>query len=144
MASGGTGNHGILINPGITVSPANFIAQDIMGGPGNNNNTIGFYIHGGTLGSSASNLIFISAGSLSTGASNSGIQVDTSGTTGMIIVGNGGTIDLVGTGGGFYSNLGSNNYGINLNNATLIAGNGGSAVNTINMTGIGGPGLLGL
>ena len=75
--SGGAGNHGILINHGISLSLANFIAQDIMGGPGNNNNTIGFYINGGTLGSASSNLIFISAGSLSTGGSNSGIQIDT-------------------------------------------------------------------
>ena len=45
----------------------------------------------------------------------------------MIVVGDGGTIDLVGTGGGLYSNLGSKNHGINLNGATLIAGNGGIA-----------------
>ncbi|TPW18436.1 MAG: hypothetical protein FD130_244, partial [Halothiobacillaceae bacterium] len=61
-----------------------------------------------------------------------------------MIVGDGGTIELNGTGGGLYStSSGANNYGIYLSSATLTAGNGGSLTNAINFTGIGGTGLTG-
>ena len=51
-------------------------------------------------------------------------------------MGNGGTITLNGTGGGIYSSGGLNNYGVSLDNCTLISGNGGSSRQVINVTGI--------
>ena len=60
-------------------------------------------------------------------------------------MGDGGTISLKGTGGGLYSNSsGTTNYGVELAGATLIAGNGGATVNTINISGAGGMGTTGV
>ena len=134
--SGNTNHNGVVINTGIAVSAPAIIATDCLGGPGTGSDR-GFYINGGTLGSSATNEISITAGSLGTGSNETGIRVDTSG---IIQVGNGGTITLNGTGGGFYNGTGANNYGVNLNGATLSAGNGGTFPSTINITGIGGHG----
>ena len=50
-------------------------------------------------------------------------------------------LSLKGSGGGLYNDgTGSNNYGVELANATLTAGNGGTTVNTINVSGYGGAG----
>ena len=70
-----------------------------------------------------------------------GILVDTNTTVGKLIVGEGGTMTLVGTGGGAYnSSTATNNYGVQFNGAILTAGNGGTALDTIYITGIGGNG----
>ena len=52
-------------------------------------------------------------------------------------------MSLKGSGGGLYNGTGASNYGVELANATLTAGNGGSVVNTINVTGVGGIGTGG-
>ena len=49
-------------------------------------------------------------------------------------------MSLKGTGGGLYNGVGASNYGVELANAILTAGNGGSTVNTINISGYGGLG----
>ncbi len=134
--SGTTGHHGVMINSGVTVTAPAIIASDCTGGPGAGSD-IGFYVNGGTLGSSIANQISVMGGSLGGGSSEVGIQVDTSG---QIIVGNNGTIALFGTGGGVYNGSGSNNNGVLFNGCTLTAGNGGSQATTINVTGIGGSG----
>ena len=95
----------------------------------------------GALGTIRTHIISISAGSLGTGANEYGINAPTGGS---VVVGNGGTITLVGTGGGFYSNTASGNHGISFTGAMLSAGNNGSAASTINITGLGGGGLYAL
>ena len=78
---------------------------------------------------------------MGTGANEYGIYAPTGG---AVVVGNGGTITLVGTGGGFYSNTASGNHGISFTGATLSAGSGGSQASQINITGLGGGGLYAL
>ena len=134
--SGTTNQHGVMINSGVTVTAPSIIALDCNGGPGTGSD-IGFYVNGGTLGSSITHQISVIGGSLGTGSREVGIEVDTSG---HIIVGNGGTITLFGAGGGAYNGAGLNNIGIYFNGCTLTAGNGGSQATAINIAGIGGSG----
>jgi filamentous hemagglutinin family protein len=134
--SGGTGADGVVINSGKTVTAPAILATDCYGGPGTGTD-IGFFINGGTLGSSLANQISISAGSLGTGSNEVGIQASSNS---QIIVGDGGTISLVGTGGGVYNGSGSDNHGVEFNACTLTAGNGGTQATAINVTGIGGSG----
>ena len=143
VSGGGTStsttNYGVFIGSATTITAPIITGSAIYGGPGSNNNC-GLYVNGGTLGTAATNVMNIQAGSLGTGSNEVGILVDTSG---KVQVGEGGTLTLHGTGGGTYSSAGGSNYGIQLNSATLSAGNGSSLTDTINITGIGGQGLSG-
>ena len=151
----GTGNYGVLVNVGISLSLANVIATDIYGGAGVGSasyvggqwqGSVGFYVNGGTLGGTTTRIVSITAGSLGTGSGEAGIVIDDHhnlGTYGSIVTGDGGTITLVGAGGGNYSGAGGSNYGVYFSGATLTAGNGGAAVNTMTVTGVGGTGTLG-
>ena len=133
--SGGTNEHGVYVP--FAVTSTSIIATDCYGGQGTGTD-IGFYITtGGSLGSSITNQISITAGSLGTGSNEVGIQVDGSG---QIVVNDGGTITLNGSGGGLYNGAGANNHGVTLSGAILTAGNGGSSATTINISGIGGHG----
>ena len=108
---GGTGSvgspttlqHGVFVT-GSMAAPV-ISATDCYSGPGSNTD-VGFYVNGGTVGSSATHLVSITGGSLGTGTGAVGVQVDTSG---QIIVGNGGTISLNGSGGGLYNGTGATN-----------------------------------
>ena len=129
--SGGSSNLGVNIASAVS-APA-IIAIDCLGGPGTGNDW-------GFCGGSCAwvffqNLISLTAGSLGTASSEYGIDV-----TSTIQVGDAGTMTLNGTGGGLYNGSGSQNFGIFLNGATLIAGNGGTAATPINITGMGGSG----
>ena len=112
--SGGTANHGVFIPSGVTVTAPTLIGRDVEGG-----GSIGFYLNGGAFGSTGTNQIYIQAGSVGIGSNEVGIQIDNSG---QMIVGDGGTMTLVGTGGGIYNGNGGSNYGVNLTSATLSAG----------------------
>ena len=144
VAGGGTAgsnnNYGVYVQAAVTAT--SIIASDVFGGPGSSND-IGFYISGAgaSLGASFTNVLTITAGSLGTGTGEVGIQVDTGGT---IQVGDGGTMNLVGTGGGLYNGTGTNNHGVSLAAAILTAGNGGSPATAINISGIGGHGSGGV
>jgi hypothetical protein len=132
--SGANNNHGVFLSAG-TVASSNITALDCLGGPGTSTD-IGFYVFGGQLGNVATSRITISAGSLGTGSFESGIRVDNN-----IVVGNGGTISLTGTGGGFYSSTGNSNHGVFLNSGSITVGVlGNSNPNTLTITGIGGAG----
>jgi hypothetical protein len=124
------------VNLGASVSAPVIIASDVMGGPGTGSD-YGFYVvSGNTLGSLATNVLSITAGSLGTGSNEYGINL-----SGTLQVGNGGTMTLNGTGGGVYSGAGTNNHGIFFNAAVLLAGTDvGTGQNTINVTGMGGSG----
>ena len=131
------GNHGVLINSGVIVNGYNIIATDCFGGPGSSTD-IGFFLNGGTLGSTTTNEISISGGSLGLGSNEYGIEI-----AGTVQVGNAGVITLTGTGGGIYNSVSgastpTNNFGVNLNGATLTAGNGASTPAMIYITGTGG------
>ncbi|TPW18499.1 MAG: nuclear pore complex protein Nup98-Nup96, partial [Halothiobacillaceae bacterium] len=138
IAGGGSGtatqNDGVYIPSGVTVSAPIILGTDLLGGPGTNNN-VGLHI-AGTLGSSTTNKLYMNAGSLGQGSQEYGIYLD----SGSALVSNGGTLELIGAGGGLYITSGSNNHGIELSGATLTAGNGGAATNIILLTGIGGAG----
>ena len=97
------------------------IATDIYGGAGIGSATysgnqwqgsVGFYNNGGTLGNATTRIVSITAGSLGLGSGEAGIVVDNhGGAFGQIVTGSGGTITLVGTGGGVYnSSTATNNY----------------------------------
>ncbi|TPW14023.1 MAG: Uncharacterized protein FD130_1457, partial [Halothiobacillaceae bacterium] len=144
VSGGGSGtasNYGLFIN-NVSLSAPIILSSDLLGGPGFNNN-YGLYVSGSSavLGSTSMNKINVIAGSLGNGSNESGIVVDLGGS---IVVGNGGTINLVGSGGGLYSSSGFQNYGIYLNQATLASGTGGSTLNTIILTGFGGEGTGGV
>ncbi|HSX11413.1 MAG TPA: filamentous hemagglutinin N-terminal domain-containing protein, partial [Chlamydiales bacterium] len=137
--SGGQNNHGVFFTTSMEfISASNIIATDCLGGPGTGND-IGFFVSVGRLGDTTAERISISAGSLGTGSNEVGIQLNPAN---AIVVGNGGTINLVGTGGGFYNGGGSSNHGVFFNTgSTIAAGVGGSAgLNTISITGLGGSG----
>ena len=138
VTGGGSGtatlNDGVHIPTGVTVSAPTILGTDLLGGPGTGNN-VGLHI-AGTLGSSTTNQLYMSAGSLGQGSEEYGIYVD----SGSAVVSDGGTLELIGTGGGLYITSGSNNHGIDLSDATLTAGNGGPSTNAILLTGIGGAG----
>src|SRR3990167_10168897 len=137
--SGVNDNYGVAVSTtttATTVSAPAIIAKDIMGGPGSNNNYGLHIVADCFLGTSATQILTVDAGSLGTGSNNYGISV-----LGSVTVGNGGTMTLIGSGGGLYSGTDlSQNYGVFLNNCTLTAGSGGSAATTINITGMGGQG----
>jgi hypothetical protein len=134
--SGGTGMHGVFLNGAFTVAASNITSVDCMSGAGTGTD-VGFYVSGSTLGNSATGRISIQGGSLGTGSSEVGIKVDTSG---ALVIGNGGTINLNGIGGGLYTGSGTANHGVHFNTGSITAGVSGSALNTINITGIGGAG----
>ncbi|TPW16684.1 MAG: filamentous hemagglutinin family domain-containing protein, partial [Halothiobacillaceae bacterium] len=130
-----TNNYGVYV-VGAGAAPS-ILGNDIYGGSGTGSD-YGLYITG-TLGDSTTNQIELTAGSLGTGSNEYGIYLG-----GSVVVNSGGTINLTGLGGGLYSSSGQQNVGIYCNGATLTAGAGGSQVNTIVLTGIGGVGSGGL
>ncbi len=139
----GTNNNGLHF-------AANYSAPDIIaeatGGFGKGstatNGNYGVYVGTGiTLGGTGANQIRLTGSSLGTGSYEFGIAVY----GGTIQVGDSGTLSLKGSGGGLYNGTGSHNYGVELANAaTLTAGNGGTTVNTIDVSGVGGIGTGGV
>ncbi|TPW18757.1 MAG: hypothetical protein FD130_37, partial [Halothiobacillaceae bacterium] len=126
--SSSTGNHGLLIDSGVIVQAPTLVGVDLLGGPGFGTN-YGLYLNSGTLGSSTTNILSIQASSLGLGSNEYGMLI-----SGSLIVGNAGTMTLVGSGGGIYSNgSGTANYGIRLSGASITAG-------TATFTGVGGAG----
>jgi filamentous hemagglutinin family protein len=135
--NGGLGNSGVLVDSNATIAASNITALDVMGGTGLGNN-YGFYV-GGTVGNLSTSRISLTAGSLGVNGNEYGIYVN----GGTLQVGNAGTINLTGTGGGIYTGTGGNCYGVNLNGAIFNAGGAGTGANTINITGMGGYGAGG-
>ena len=75
------------------------------------------------MGGTTTNQIRLIGSSNAVGSFEFGIKVDSAG---KIQVGDGGYLSLKGSGGGLYNGTGANNYGVELANAILTAGNGGS------------------
>ncbi|MBI3508527.1 MAG: S-layer family protein [Chlamydiia bacterium] len=132
--SGGGSNHGVYVSS--TLAASNISTNDVVGGPGFNNN-VGFYVNGGTVGNAGTGRLTIVAGSLGTGSTEVGIL-----NAGTFQVGDAGTLTLTGTGGGVYNSAGANNYGVEIAGA-FVAGVANNNAATINVTGIGGTGLGG-
>ena len=88
--SASSSNYGIFITGTSTqVNAPVILMTDVYGGPGNSNNYGLYILSGRTLGSSSTNQIHVSAGSLGTVNSNHGIYLD-----GRILVGDGGEINI--------------------------------------------------
>ena len=143
--SGGNNQYGIQVSGiGTAVTAPTIIAIDIMGGTGTFED-YGFFLNGAqtTFGGTATNLISISGGSLGTGTSEYGVYLIAGNDAGGRWRVGGSSITLFGTGGGLYSSPGRAITACIWMEPTLIAGNGGTTNNTINMTGIGGSGSAG-
>ena len=138
----GAYNCGVYINANI--SATSILATDCYGGIGGLGATPDFIETPGLIafiGSSATHIISISAGSLGVNVNENGINIG-----GTLQVGDGGTISLFGTGGGLYYTNSLSNSGVTLYQAKFIAGataNYSASPNTINITGYGGTGLGG-
>ena len=100
-----TGNHGVYFEA-LGVSAPSIIMTGIMGGTASNGSNFGLYLAnaGAVLGGSSCHTISVEAGSLGVSTNECGIYVTNSA---VIQVGDGGTINLVGTGGGIYSGTGA-------------------------------------
>jgi|GEM_PF-2112524 len=138
--SGGSVNSGATTGIGITagvVAPA-IIARGILSGLGTAN-CMGFQVDTpGFLGSAALTKI-ISVSAQSVDSNNLSVGFRTFG--GSLFVGDGGTISITGTGGGAYNSTANTCHGIELIGGIISAGTpGGTQLNTINFTGIGGSG----
>ena len=134
-------NNGFHLANGVTYSVPD-VSIEATGGFGSGstaaNGNYGIYIGvGSTLGGTTANQIRLIGSSNAVGSFEFGIKVDS---TGKIQVGDGGYLSLKGSGGGLYNGTGASNYGVELANAILTAGNGGTTVNTINISGYGGVG----
>ena len=133
VAGGGSGasttNYGL--NIGAAVTAPVITGRDIAGGPGTNQN-FGLFINA-LLGTSATNVLTMTASSMGLGMSEYGINV-----ANTVTVGSGATLTLTGTGGGNYNGTGTLNHGIYLNGATLTSSGAGASVMTL--TGLGGSG----
>ena len=135
-------NNGFHLANGVTYSVPD-VSIEATGGFGSGSSTTngnyGIYIGAGsTLGGKlTANQIRLIGSSNAVGSFEFGIKVDSAG---KIQVGDGGYLSLKGSGGGLYNGNGASNYGVELANAILTAGNGGTTVNTINISGYGGVG----
>jgi hypothetical protein len=127
-------NTGVTVEAGTTLTAPSIQAYNIVGGPGTGND-YGFFVQG-TVGTVATTTLNIVATSVGNSANSIGIYVDDGG---KIQIGDGGTLQLIGT--GSVSEVAPNgNDGIFFNStATLAIGSTTGA--TANLTGVGG-GLL--
>jgi filamentous hemagglutinin family protein len=138
ILAGGAGDSNIGVYLlGTIKAPIITATNNIHGGDGSATN-YGFFINGGTVGSTANQTLSITAAGGGTGAagtsSNYGIYMS----TGTIQTGDTGSIALTGTGGGTGASGTSSNYGIYMNSGLIQSGNAGAM--TLNGTGGGNAG----
>ena len=110
--SGSTNNYGI--NIGAQVSAPVITGADIAGGPGTNLN-YGLNI-AAQLGSTATNVLIMTATSMGNGSNEYGINIG-----GPVVVGSGATLTFTGSGGGVYNGTGTDNHGIYINNSSITS-----------------------
>lgn len=125
--TGGTGasnaNYGVVVQPSVVIFSPTITGTSIQGGSTNGgNDNVGFYVNGGTVGSTSSlstiNITATSVTSLAgSGTGNVGIQVGTTGAGGGLVASGGsGTVTLTGTGATANGGAGGGNHGIWITN----------------------------
>ena len=142
----GAGEYGINIQSGtVAIGNGGIMTLVGMGGgtyssSGNGNNGVNLDIAtfiGGVAGTSSCTMSVTGIGGSGTTGLNNGVSISGSLAVTFNTTGGSNAFTFLNCIGG---TVGSSNYGVNLNSATLISGNGGTLQQTINVTGVGGQG----